>query len=94
MPKSSKRYKANYGQIDGDKRYEVAEAITLLKEMSKAKFDETVEVSIRLGVDPKKSDQMVRGVCKLPNGSGRAVRILVLAKGEKVDEAKAAGGSV
>jgi large subunit ribosomal protein L1 len=91
MPKSSKRYNANYGQIDCDKRYEVAEAITLLKDMSKAKFDETVEVSIRLGVDPKKSDQMVRGVCKLPNGSGRKVRILVLAKGEKVDEAKQAG---
>ena len=91
MPKISKRYKANYGKIDIQKRYEVAEAITLLKDMSKAKFDETVEVSIRLGVDPKKSDQMVRGVCKLPNGSGRTVRILVLAKGEKVDEAKAAG---
>ena len=66
MPKISKRYKANYGKIDSQKRYEVAEAIALLKDMSKAKFDETVEVSIRLGVDPKKSDQMVRGVCKLP----------------------------
>lgn len=91
MPKSSKRHTANYTKVDQLKRYEVGEAIAILKELSTAKFDETFEVAVRLGVDPKKSDQMVRGVCKLPNGSGRSIKILVLAKGEKVDEAKAAG---
>jgi len=91
MANVSKRHKANVGQIDTAKRYEVLEAMDLLKSSSKAKFDESVEVAIRLGVDPKKSDQMVRGVVRLPNGTGRTVKILVFAKGEKEQEAKDAG---
>ena len=91
MSKISKRHKANRAAIDKLKRYEVSEALGLLKQSSSAKFDESVEVAIRLGVNPKKSDQMVRGVCKLPNGSGRTVRILVFAKGDKEQEARDAG---
>ena len=91
MSNQSKRHTANRAAIDKLKRYEIAEAIGLLKGATAAKFDESVEVAIRLGVDPKKSDQMVRGVCKLPNGSGRTVRILVFAKGDKEQEAKDAG---
>ena len=91
MSNSSKRHTANKAALDQLKRYEVGEALSLLKDASSAKFDESVEVAIRLGVDPKKSDQMVRGVCKLPNGSGRTVRILVFAKGDKEQEARDAG---
>ena len=83
MAKTSKRYEANKAKIDRNVRYELADAIDLLKGLSKAKFDETVEVAVKLGVDPKKSDQMVRGTCKLPNGSGKSVRVLVFAKGDK-----------
>lgn len=91
MSQTSKRSKANVAKIDRQKKYTVEEAIALLKELQPAKFDETVDVAIRLGVDPKKSDQMVRGVVRLPHGTGRTVRILVFAKGEKEAEAKAAG---
>lgn len=91
MSKISKRHTANRAAVDKLKRYEVSEALGLLKQASSAKFDESVEVAIRLGVNPKKSDQMVRGVCKLPNGSGRTVRILVFAKGDKEQEARDAG---
>ena len=66
----------------------------LIKERAKAKFDETIEVSMNLGVDPRHADQMVRGVCNLPNGSGRTVRVAVFARGAKADEAKAAGADV
>ena len=66
----------------------------LVKERAKAKFDETVEVAMNLGVDPRHADQMVRGVCNLPNGSGRTVRVAVFARGAKADEAKAAGADI
>ena len=76
------------------KAYGVAEAVKIIKERAKAKFDETIEVAVNLGVDPKHADQMVRGVCNLPNGSGRTARVAVFAKGAKADEAKAAGADI
>ena len=91
MRKDSKRKVENTGKVDRQKRYEVGEAIALLKSMQSAKFAETVDAAIRLGVDPKKSDQMVRGVVRLPHGTGRTVRILVFAKGDKAREATEAG---
>lgn len=91
MSKPSNRKAANATHIDRQKRYEVGEALEVLKALKKAKFDESVEVAIRLGVDPKKSDQMVRGVVRLPHGTGKSVRVLVFAKGEKEQEAQEAG---
>jgi large subunit ribosomal protein L1 len=76
------------------KAYAVADAVKLIKERAKAKFDETIEVAVNLGVDPKHADQMVRGVCNLPNGSGRTARVAVFAKGAKAEEAKAAGADI
>lgn len=78
-------------KVDRSRAYPLDEAIALLKEGTFAKFDESVEVSIRLGVDPRKADQMIRGAVVLPNGLGKDVRVLVFAKGEKVQEAEAAG---
>ncbi len=78
-------------KVDRSRDYSLDEALSLLKEGAFAKFDETVEVSIRLGVDPRKADQMVRGAVVLPNGLGKTVRVLVFAKGEKVQEAETAG---
>ena len=80
--------------IDRTKLYPLDEAVKMIKERAKAKFDETVEVAINLGVDPRHADQMVRGVVNLPNGSGRTVRVGVFARGAKADEAKAAGADV
>jgi len=80
--------------IDKNKTYTLAEGVTLLKEASKAKFDETVETHIRLGIDPKKSDQIVRGTLSLPYGIGKTRRIAVLAKGEKQKEAEMAGADI
>jgi large subunit ribosomal protein L1 len=80
--------------IDPAKAYTIAEAIKLVKGRAKAKFDETIEIAMNLGVDPKHADQMVRGVCNLPNGSGRTVRVGVFARGAKAEEAKAAGADV
>ena len=80
--------------VDRDKAYSITEAVKLVKERAKAKFDETIEVAMNLGVDPKHADQMVRGVCNLPNGSGRTVRVGVFARGAKAEEAKAAGADV
>ena len=80
--------------IDRDKFYAVEEAVKLVKERAKAKFDETIEVAMNLGVDPRHADQMVRGVVNLPNGTGKNVRVAVFAKGAKADEAKAAGADV
>ena len=80
--------------VDPTKAYPIAEAIKLVKERAKAKFDETIEIAMNLGVDPKHADQMVRGVCNLPNGSGRTVRVGVFARGAKAEEAKAAGADV
>ena len=80
--------------IERTKLYPVADAIKLVRERASAKFDETVEIALNLGVDPKHADQMVRGVCNLPNGTGRTLRVAVFARGAKADEAKAAGADV
>ncbi len=88
---SQKKYKAAAGQVNRDKKYLLREACELLPQLKVAKFDETVDVSIRLGVDPKQSDQVVRGAVSLPHGLGKTVRILVFAKGEKEKEAQRAG---
>ena len=94
MAHHGKRIRAAREGIDRVKLYSLAEALTMLKERSTAKFDETIEVAMNLGVDPRHADQMVRGVCNLPNGSGRTVRVGVFARGAKADEAKAAGADV
>ena len=78
--------------IDRNRLYPIDEAVKLIKGSAKAKFDETVEVAMNLGVDPRHADQMVRGVVTLPNGTGRSLRVGVFAKGEKADEAKACRG--
>src|SRR5215470_2501093 len=80
--------------IDRDKSYSLGDAVKLVKDRAKAKFDETVEIAMNLGVDPKHADQMVRGVVSLPNGTGRTVRVGVFARGPKAEEAKAAGADV
>ena len=85
-----KRTKAIREGVDRDKSYPIAEAVKLVKERAKAKFDETIEIAMNLGVDPTHADQMVRGVVTLPNGSGRTLRVGVFARGAKADEAKAA----
>lgn len=89
-----KRVRAAREGIERVKLYPVAEAVKLVKERAKAKFDETIEVAMNLGVDPRHADQMVRGVVALPNGTGRTVRVAVFARGAKADEAKAAGADV
>ncbi|MBQ6728390.1 MAG: 50S ribosomal protein L1 [Clostridia bacterium] len=89
--KHGKKYVDSAKTIDSAKLYEAAEGIGLVIDSAKAKFDETIELHVRLGVDPKQADQQVRGVIVLPNGTGKNVKVLVLAKGEKADEAKAAG---
>ncbi len=80
--------------VDRTKLYSIDDAVKMVKERAKAKFDETIEVSMNLGVDPRHADQMVRGVCNLPNGSGRTVRVAVFARGPKADEARAAGADI
>src|SRR5436309_7914456 len=80
--------------IDRTKLYPVDRAVTMVKDRAKAKFDETIEVAMNLGVDPRHADQMVRGIVNLPNGSGRSVRVAVFARGAKADEAKSAGADV
>ena len=94
MSKIGKRLKAAREGVNREKAYAVDEAVKVVKARAKAKFDETVEVAMNLGVDPKHADQMVRGVCNLPNGSGRTQRVAVFAKGAKAEEAKAAGADV
>jgi large subunit ribosomal protein L1 len=93
MAKLSKRQKA-LADIDRERFYPVDEALSLVKANATAKFDETVEVALNLGVDPRHADQMVRGVVNLPKGTGKAVRVAVFAKGAKADEAKEAGADV
>jgi len=94
MPSTGKRgLKAREG-IDPAKAYPLSEAVKMVKERAKAKFDETIEIAMNLGVDPKHADQMVRGVVTLPNGTGRTLRVGVFARGAKADEAKAAGADV
>lgn len=86
-----KKYKESFKKVDPEKKYSVEEAFKVLDSFSKAKFDETVDVAISLGIDPKKSDQMVRGSIPLPHGLGKPIRVLVFAKGEKITEAEEAG---
>ena len=94
MSTAGKRVRAAREGISREKAYSLEEALKLVKSRAKAKFDETVDIAMNLGVDPKHADQMVRGVCNLPNGSGRTVRVAVFAKGGKADEAKAAGADI
>jgi large subunit ribosomal protein L1 len=94
MTKIGKRFTAATQLVDRDHFYSPREAIKILKEVPGAKFDETVELSLRLGVDPRKSDQMVRGAVSLPKGTGKEMRVAVFAKGEKAREAEAAGADV
>lgn len=91
MPKHGKRYTEALKMVDNAKMYEPSEALNLIKTMPKAKFDESVEVAIRLGVDPRHADQQIRGAVVLPYGTGRTVRVAVFAKGEKAKEAQEAG---
>ena len=94
MAKVTKRIAKAREGVDPNKAYSLSEAIALLKSKSAVKFDETVEVALNLGVDPRHADQMVRGVVNLPNGTGRTVRVAVFARGAKADEAKAAGADI
>ena len=94
MAKLGKRLKSARESIDRKRSYPLEEAVKLVKEQATAKFDETVEVALNLGIDPRHSDQMVRGVVSLPNGSGRSQRVAVFARGEKADEATSAGADV
>ena len=91
MAKPGKRTRAIIESVDADKAYTITEAVALVKSNAKAKFDETVEIAVNLGVDPKYADQMVRGVVNLPSGTGKDVRVAVFAKDAKADEAKEAG---
>jgi large subunit ribosomal protein L1 len=94
MAKLAKRVRATREGIDRDKLYPLADALKLVKERATAKFDETIEVALNLGVDPRHADQMVRGVCVLPNGTGRTQRVAVFARGDKAAEAQAAGADI
>jgi large subunit ribosomal protein L1 len=94
MTHVGKRIKAARVGVDRIKLYPIDQAVALVKERAKAKFDETIEIAMNLGVDPKHADQMVRGVVNLPNGTGRTQRVAVFARGAKADEAKAAGADV
>jgi large subunit ribosomal protein L1 len=90
----SKRYKSLLEKVDNTKTYSLDEAVSLTKELQSAKFDETVDLAINLNVDPRHADQMIRGAVVLPNGTGKTVRVAVMCKGTKVDEAKAAGADI
>lgn len=94
MAKASKRVRAFQEKIDRSKLYPVDEALAVLKEFATAKFNESIDVAVQLGVDPKKSDQVVRGSVVLPAGTGKTVRVAVFASGEKAEQAKAAGANV
>ena len=94
MTKVAKRIKAAREGIDSRKLYALDEALKMVKARASAKFDETVEVAINLGVAPRHADQMVRGVCVLPNGTGKTVKVAVFARGDKAEEAKAAGADI
>lgn len=94
MAKLTKRMKAAQSKVEAQKFYAVADALTLVKETASAKFDESVDVAIQLGIDPRKSDQAVRGAAVLPEGTGKTVRVAVFAQGAKAEEAKAAGADI
>ena len=91
---AGKRIVNAYKTIDKTQAYALKEAVKIVKSNATAKFDETIDVAINLGVDPKHADQMIRGVCALPHGTGKTVRVAVLAQGEKADEAKAVGADI
>lgn len=91
---AGKRYKAAQGSYDKETAVDVAKAVSIVKDNAKAKFDETIELAVNLGVDPRHADQMVRGVVSLPNGTGRSVRVAVFAKDAKAEEATAAGADI
>lgn len=91
---NGKRIVNAYKNVDKEKVYSLKEAVAVVKANATAKFDETIDIAVNLGVDPKYADQMVRGVCSLPNGNGKTVRVAVLAQGEKADQAKAAGADI
>ena len=93
-PKEGKRLAAARAGVDPRKQYELTEAVKMVKSRAKAKFDETIEIAINLGVDPRHADQMVRGVVNLPNGTGKTLRVAVFAKGGKANEATAAGADI
>ena len=88
---SGKRLVNAYKNLDKNQAYSLKEAVKIVKENATAKFDETIDLAINLGVDPKHADQMIRGVCQLPHGNGKTVRVAVFARDEKAEEAKAAG---
>ena len=92
--KTGKKYAESVKSYDHSKAYDVAEAVNLALATAKAKFDETIELHVRLGVDPRQADQQVRGVLVLPNGTGKSKKVLVIAKGERADAAKAAGADI
>ncbi len=92
--RKGKRMRAVWDGIDRTEEHELAEAVRLVKERARARFDETVEIAINLGVDPRHADQQVRGVCDLPNGTGKTVRVAVFAQGAKADEAREAGADI
>ena len=92
--KHGKRYEAAAAKIERGKTYDVAEAFAKIDEIATAKFDETIEAHIKLGVDPRQADQQVRGTVVLPHGTGKSVRVLVIAKGEKADIAEKAGADI
>ncbi|RRS00038.1 50S ribosomal protein L1 [Aquabacterium soli] len=94
MAKLTKRQKALQGKVESTKLYAIEEALTLIKEAANAKFDESIDVAVQLGVDAKKSDQVVRGAVVLPNGTGKTKRVAVFTQGAKAEEAKAAGADV
>ena len=94
MARVGKQYKAAAESVGINAQYNAAEAVKLVKENAKAKFDETIEVAMNLGVDPRHADQMVRGVVQLPNGTGKSVRVVVFAKDAKAEEATAAGADI
>tara|TARA_R110002124_G_scaffold74997_3_gene201356 strand:+ start:433 stop:1131 length:699 start_codon:yes stop_codon:yes gene_type:complete len=94
MAKTGKRTTAARAAFEGKNNLSVAEAVALIKANAKTKFDETLDIALSLGVDPRHADQMVRGVCALPNGTGKTVRVAVFARNEKADEATAAGADI
>jgi len=94
MTKVAKRVEKSREGLSRTKTYALEEAVKLIKERTSVKFDETIEVALNLGVDPRHADQMVRGVCNLPNGTGKTLRVAVFARGAKADEAKAAGADI
>lgn len=94
MPKHGKRYRALESKVDRARQYTIDEAAALVKDLATAKFDETVEVHFRLGIDPRKSDQNVRGTVALPHGTGKTVRVAVITKGDNVAAAESAGADV